>query len=114
MTAADETFLRSMRGRATVLGVAVQLCTLPWLDVVPDEVSAAPPAAVERLADRLGVAAEELAGYGGRAGHAQLRVDREQPVQLDAAGRGEQVHDPVVEVSRSARARAEVTRSSRA
>ena len=29
-----------------VLGVAVQLCTLPWLGFVPDEVAAAPAAAV--------------------------------------------------------------------
>ena len=54
-------------GRAptsTVLGLAVQLCTLPWLGFVPDDVGAAPPVAVARLASRLGIPAGELAGYG--------------------------------------------------
>jgi hypothetical protein len=45
----------------------VQLCTLPWLGFVPDEVSVAPETAVVRLADRLGVPAVELRGYGERA-----------------------------------------------
>ena len=42
LSAADEAFVRSMRRPATVLGVAVQLCALPWLGFVPDEVGAAP------------------------------------------------------------------------
>ncbi len=33
------------------MGVAVQLCTLPWLGYVPDDVTAAPAAAVARLAE---------------------------------------------------------------
>lgn len=33
---------------------------------MPDEVSAAPPPAVSRLADRLGIPASELSGYGQR------------------------------------------------
>jgi hypothetical protein len=45
----------------------VQLRTLPWLGFVPDEVSAAPDAAVTRLADRLSVSVTELRGYGQRA-----------------------------------------------
>jgi hypothetical protein len=36
-----------------VLGVSVQLCVLPWLGFVPDEISAAPEEAVTRLAGRL-------------------------------------------------------------
>ncbi|GAA0590986.1 hypothetical protein GCM10010174_02560 [Kutzneria viridogrisea] len=44
LTDADELFARSHRGPANVLGVAVQLCTLPWLGFVPDEVHAVPPA----------------------------------------------------------------------
>ena len=38
LTPADEAFVRKFRGRENVLGVAVQLCTLPWLgagEVVP-------------------------------------------------------------------------------
>jgi len=54
LTAADEMFARKFRGPGNVLGAAVQLCTLPWLGFVPDEVPAAPPpappVAVERLA----------------------------------------------------------------
>ncbi len=61
-----------MRRPATMLGVAVQLCSLPWLGFVPDDVAAAPPAAVARLAERLGVSAGELAGYGGQD---QTRTD---------------------------------------
>ena len=64
LSAADEAFVRSMRRPATVLGVAVQLCALPWLGFVPDEVGAAPVVAVTRLASRLGMPAGELAGYG--------------------------------------------------
>jgi hypothetical protein len=48
------------------LGLAVQLCTLPWLGFVPDDVGAAPPAAVARLAERLQVSAGALACYGER------------------------------------------------
>ncbi|MEO3848344.1 DUF4158 domain-containing protein [Streptomyces sp. B8F3] len=42
LTSADEAFLRTFLRPQTVLGAAVQLCTLPWLGFVPDEVSAAP------------------------------------------------------------------------
>ena len=43
------------------------LCTLPWLGFVPDRVSSAPPVAVARLADQLGVDPDELRSYGRRA-----------------------------------------------
>ena len=66
VTRADEAFLRKFHTRANVLGASVQLATLPWLGFVPDEVTSAPPAAVGRLAGRLGIAAAELAGYGQR------------------------------------------------
>jgi hypothetical protein len=61
---ADEAFLRKFLRPQTVLGAAVQLCTLPWLGFVPDEVTAAPPAAVGRVARQLGLPAEVLRGYG--------------------------------------------------
>ena len=51
---ADEAFVRKFRGRGNVLGAAVQLCTLPWLGFVPDEVAAAPAAAVARLGREAG------------------------------------------------------------
>ena len=46
LTKADVEFVDPGRGRgpADRLGMAVQLCTLPWLGFVPDEVAAAPPA----------------------------------------------------------------------
>lgn len=72
LSAADEAFVRRFRGPGNVLGAAVQLCTLPWLGFVPDEVASAPAVAVARLADRLGVAVAELDGYGTRG---QTRTD---------------------------------------
>ncbi len=63
------------RGPGDRLGLAVQLCTLPWLGFVPDEVTAAPPVAVTRLAERLAIDPAELQGYGRReqtrTGHLQ-------------------------------------------
>jgi TnpA family transposase len=72
LTSADEGFLRKFTGPRNVLGASVQLGSLPWLGFVPDEVIAAPTAAVSRLADRLGIPAGQLAGYGERA---QTRTD---------------------------------------
>jgi hypothetical protein len=68
LTAADVAFVDPGRGRgpADRLGLALQLCTLPWLGFVPDEVGAAPQAAVARVAERLGIVAGELASYGQR------------------------------------------------
>src|ERR1022692_1874007 len=69
LTQADVGFVDPGRGRgpADRLGLAVQLCTLPWLGFVPDEVSSAPPVAVARLAERLGLDPEVLEGYGRRS-----------------------------------------------
>ena len=61
LAAADEAFLRKFRGRDEVLGAAVQLCTLPWLGFVPDNVAPAPVAAVARLWQRLGIPIAEAA-----------------------------------------------------
>ncbi|GII94365.1 DDE transposase [Sinosporangium siamense] len=67
-TAADVAFVDPGRGRGPVdrLGMLVQLCTLPWLGFVPDDVTSAPPAVVARLAERLGVAPAALRLYGKR------------------------------------------------
>ena len=72
LTPAEVTFVGAKRSPTTTLGMAVQLCTLPWLGFVPDEVTAAPPAAVQRVAAQLGIPAEGLAGYGERG---QTRTD---------------------------------------
>ena len=54
---ADVAFVDPGRGRgpADLLGLAVALCTLPWLGFVPDDVGAAPAVAVARLAGQLEV-----------------------------------------------------------
>jgi hypothetical protein len=72
LTPADGGFLAAHRRPANRLGLAVQLCTLPWLGFVPDNVTSAPAPAVARLAEHLGVAAEVLSSYGARA---QARTD---------------------------------------
>jgi hypothetical protein len=72
LTGADEGFVRKFASQRNVLGTSVQLCSLPWLGFVPDEITAAPEEAATRLADRLGIPVAELAGYGQRA---QTRTD---------------------------------------
>jgi hypothetical protein len=63
LTPADEEFGRRFRDKRNVLGAAVQLCTLPWLGFAPDDVPAAPAAAVARLSERLGIPVGELRGW---------------------------------------------------
>jgi Domain of unknown function (DUF4158) len=63
---ADEAFAPKFRGQDNVMGVAVQLCTLPWLGFVPDDVAAAPAAVVARLSEKLGIPVGALRGYGAR------------------------------------------------
>ena len=53
------------RGAANQLGLGLQLCTLPWLGFVPDDLATAPPAALHRVADQLGVDAGVMVNYGG-------------------------------------------------
>lgn len=73
-TSADVAFVDPGRGRRSVdqLGMLVQLCTLLWLGFVPDDVASAPPAAMARVAERLGVSPAALSLYGHRA---QTRSD---------------------------------------
>ena len=72
LTDADEAFVRKFRGQGNTLGAAVQLCALPWLGFVPDEVRSAPAAAVARLSERLQIPVGALRGYGLRE---QTRTD---------------------------------------
>ncbi|HEY5358653.1 MAG TPA: DUF4158 domain-containing protein [Streptosporangiaceae bacterium] len=74
LTPADAAFVDpgAGRGPGDRLGMAVQLATLPWLGFVPDGVASAPPAAVGRLAERLGLDPGALRGHGRRA---QTRSD---------------------------------------
>jgi Domain of unknown function (DUF4158) len=68
-----------------VFGAAVQLCILPWLGFVPDEVTAAPAAAVARLSQRLGIPVGELRSYGARE---QTRTDHLRQVVAYCGWRG--------------------------
>jgi hypothetical protein len=72
LTPADEEFVLGFRRAANVFGVCVQLCSLPWLGYVPDDVASAPAAAVARLAERLRLPVGALREYGGRE---QTRTD---------------------------------------
>jgi TnpA family transposase len=74
LTPADVEFIDPGRGRGPSdrLGLAVQLCTLPWLGFVPDEVTSAPAVAVARLSERLQIPMDELRFYGERD---QTRTD---------------------------------------
>ena len=57
LTSADVAFVDpgAGRGPADRLGLSVQLSTLPLLGFVPDDVASAPPVAVARLAEQLGL-----------------------------------------------------------
>ncbi len=69
LTPADRSFVDPGRGRgpAERLGLAITLCTLPWLGFVPDRLVTAPPVAVARLAEQLNVDATAIGSYGRRA-----------------------------------------------
>ena len=62
----DVTFINPGRGRgpADRLGLAVALCTLPWLGFVPDDVASAPRAAVIRLAEQWRACGFSFGGVG--------------------------------------------------
>ncbi|MEV0106750.1 Tn3 family transposase [Nocardia sp. NPDC050799] len=69
LTPADLAFVDPGRGRgpAERLGLAITLCTLPWLGFVPDRLMTAPPVAVARVAEQLRVDPVEIGAYGRRA-----------------------------------------------
>ncbi len=66
LTPADAAFVDPGRGRgpADRLGLAVALCTLPWLGFVPDDVTSAPRSAVLRLAEQFRVDPDAIGSYG--------------------------------------------------
>src|ERR1039457_4531668 len=67
--AGDAAFVDPGRGLGAPdrLGMLVQLCTLPWLGFVPDDVTSAPSAAVDRLGGRPGGGPAGGVGVGGGA-----------------------------------------------
>jgi len=70
LTSADEGSWAGSSANATCWARACSC--VRWLGFVPDDVSSAPPEAVARLAERLGVASAQLRGYGEQA---QTRTD---------------------------------------
>jgi hypothetical protein len=95
------------------LGAAVQLCTLPWLGWIPNDLTGCPSAAVSRLGSQLGLAPDDLpellASYGGWEGRtrrdhrarahtarlASLRYRRAQAARRVPAGAGWNTTRPV-------------------
>ncbi|OBA44427.1 hypothetical protein A5780_37625 [Nocardia sp. 852002-20019_SCH5090214] len=71
------------RGPADPLGIAIALCTLPWLGFGPDRVVTAPPVAVARLAEQLKVQPTESGDPAGpvsmveRIAHARAQAQCE-------------------------------------
>lgn len=55
------------RGPAARRGLAAQLCMVPWLRCVPDDIWSVPQAAMLRLANQLAVYPRVLQQYGRRA-----------------------------------------------
>jgi len=70
------------------LGAALQLCTLPLLGWIPDDLTACPLIAVDRVAMRLGLAGDDvpgmLAAYGGWEG--RTRRDHRDLCSLGSVG----------------------------
>jgi len=72
LTTGDIAFVNGHRTSPNRIGVAVQLCTLPWLGFVPDGLDRVPVTAAQRLAETLAVPVDALADYGRRE---QTRTD---------------------------------------
>lgn len=64
----DLRWVRPHRGAVNRLGLAVQLCALPFLGFVPADLTPTPPEVVARLAERVGVAAANLDRYSRDVG----------------------------------------------
>ena len=58
--------VRKQRGAPNQLGFALQLCALRYLGFAPDDLGAAPEAAVAMVAQQLDVSPAAIAGYGSR------------------------------------------------
>jgi TnpA family transposase len=63
----DLAFVRGQRGAANQLGIALQLCSLPWLGFIPEDLAGAPQEALARLGGELDVAPPVIFEYAVRA-----------------------------------------------
>jgi len=72
LSADDLAWVRGFNRDENRLGVAVQLCTLPWLGWIPDDLTGCPTVALTRLCGTLAInplaTTMLLAGYGGWQG----------------------------------------------
>lgn len=101
LTDDDRAWLAGFHRADNRLGVAVQLCTMPWLGWIPQQLTGCPAVALGRLASRLGIDPDEaaalLAGYGGW--HGRTRRDHRAQVltrlgwRWCAAGERKQLDD---------------------
>jgi TnpA family transposase len=66
LSEADQRAINQHHEAQTRLGFALQLCALRYLGFAPDDLQTAPAAAVEYVAQQLGVAPQTLATYGAR------------------------------------------------
>ena len=66
LTGADRDLVAIRRGAANRLGLALQLCALPYLGFVPRNLSAAPRSAACFVADQLEVSPDEIQSYARR------------------------------------------------
>jgi hypothetical protein len=67
LSEADQQAINQQHSEAhTRLGFALQLCALRYLGFAPDDLTTAPPRAVEYVAQQLGVAPQALTAYGTR------------------------------------------------
>jgi TnpA family transposase len=96
LTGDDLSWLRTTVRAENRLGAAVQLCALPWLGWIPDDLRPCPEAAVRRLAEHLRLADKDVLGlltaYGGwegrtRRDHRVRVLDRLGWRALGAGGR---------------------------
>jgi hypothetical protein len=79
---ADRAWVRGFNGDENRLGVAAQLCTLPWLGWIPADLTGCPDAAHTRLAEALSLDAASTAGLLARYGGWQGRTRREHRAQV--------------------------------
>jgi TnpA family transposase len=66
LSEADRRAINQHHEAHTRLGFALQLCALRYLGFAPDDLQTAPAAAVEYVAQQLGVVPQALATYGVR------------------------------------------------
>ena len=95
---ADRDLVFEQRGASSRLGLAVQLCALRFLGLVPEDLASLPGPALEFVAGQVDAAAHELLEYGARgrarglargASHRARRAERAARARLRAPARAQ-------------------------